>query len=100
MKENPYETLGFPETMSYDKRSVLRKECFRFIKFAYFIDFLAVDCLTRIYLNSVQLFISEVSQRSGLNDPVVVTDPEKSKGLGLKDAIFKISLKHNLDYEY
>lgn len=53
MKENPYERLGFPETMSYDKRSILRKECFRFIKFAYYIDFLAIDCLTKIYINSV-----------------------------------------------
>lgn len=53
MKENPYERLGFPETMSYDKRSILRKECFRFIKFAYYVDFLAVDSLTKIYLNSI-----------------------------------------------
>ena len=65
MKENPYERLGFPETMSYDKRSILRKECFRFIKFAYYIDFLAVDCLTKIYINSIELFINEVSKISG-----------------------------------
>lgn len=45
INENPYEALNFPESMSYDKRSVLRKECFRFIKFANYVDFLATDTL-------------------------------------------------------
>lgn len=41
INDNPYESLGFPESMSYDKRSLLRKECFRFIKFANYVDFMA-----------------------------------------------------------
>ena len=63
---NPYEELNFPDNMSYDKRSDLRKECFRFIKFAYYIDFLAVECLNNIFINSIQLFIDEVKE---LSDP-------------------------------
>lgn len=50
--------------MSYDKRSLLRKECIRFIKFAHLIDFLGLHCLTNIYINSVKLFIEEVKYLS------------------------------------
>ncbi len=44
--ENPYENLSFPENMSYDKRSMLRKECQRYVRFSYLVDCLALDSLT------------------------------------------------------
>jgi dynein heavy chain len=43
IKESAYENLKFPDNMSYEKRSELRKECSRFIRFSYLIDFLALD---------------------------------------------------------
>lgn len=58
--------MNFPESMSYDKRSILRKECFRFIKFAHFIDFLATDTLIKIYVNTYEKFISEVHEISDM----------------------------------
>jgi hypothetical protein len=63
--------------MSYDKRSILRKECFRFIKFAHFIDFLATDTLIKIYVNTYEKFISEVHEISDMSEPVILRETEK-----------------------
>lgn len=99
INENPYEALNFPESMSYDKRSVLRKECYRFIKFAYYIDFLATDTLIKIYVNTLELFIAEVNEISDVQEPVVLRELEKQKQIGTKDALFKISLHFDLNYQ-
>ena len=53
MKESAYENLGFPDNMSYEKRSELRKECSKFIRFSYLIDFIALEALSNIYSLSV-----------------------------------------------
>ena len=50
--------------MSYDKRSILRKECLRFIKFSNYVDFIAIDCLIKIYINSLNLFNVELNELS------------------------------------
>ena len=39
--------------MTYEKRSELRKECSRFIRFSYLVDFLAMESLTHIFKYSV-----------------------------------------------
>jgi dynein heavy chain len=39
---NSYDKLGFPEGMTYGHRSSLRKECSRFLRFAYLVDFLSL----------------------------------------------------------
>ena len=41
-----FENLGFPDHMSYGQRAVLRKECSRFLRFAYLVDFLAMESLS------------------------------------------------------
>jgi dynein heavy chain len=50
---NVFEKLGFPEGMTYGHRSSLRKECSRFLRFAYIIDFLSLEALANIYIGSV-----------------------------------------------
>jgi len=50
---NVFERLGFPEGMTYGHRSSLRKECSRFLRFAYIIDFLSLEALANIYTGSV-----------------------------------------------
>ncbi len=40
--------------MKYGQRAQLRKECSRFLRFAYLIDFLALDSLSGIYIGSVK----------------------------------------------
>ena len=52
--DNVFEKLGFPEGMTYGHRSSLRKECSRFLRFAYLVDFLSLEALKNIYLGSVK----------------------------------------------
>lgn len=53
LKESAYDKLGFPDNMPYERRNELRKECSRFIRFSYLIDFLALESLSNIYTNSI-----------------------------------------------
>lgn len=57
---NVFEKLGFPEGMTYGHRSSLRKECSRFLRFAYIIDFLSLEALANIYLGSVRDLIKRL----------------------------------------
>jgi dynein heavy chain len=41
-----FENLGFPDHMTYGHRANLRKECSRFLRYAYLVDFLAMESLT------------------------------------------------------
>lgn len=59
---NVFEKLGFPEGMTYGHRSSLRKECSRFIRFAYLIDFLSLEALANIYTGSVQEMIKRLRE--------------------------------------
>ena len=45
--DNVFEKLGFPEGMTYGHRSSLRKECSRFLRFAYLVDFLSLEALKK-----------------------------------------------------
>lgn len=54
MKESAYENLGFSDNMNYENRSELRKECSKFIRFSYLVDFLAMESLSNIFMLSVQ----------------------------------------------
>lgn len=61
VQNNVFEKLGFPpEGMTYGHRSSLRKECTRFIKFAYLIDFLSLESLANIYTGSVREMIERL----------------------------------------
>jgi dynein heavy chain len=57
---NVFEKLGFPEGMTYGHRSSLRKECSRFLRFAYLVDFLTLDSLANIYTGSVRDMINRL----------------------------------------
>ncbi len=58
---NVFEKLGFPEGMTYGHRSSLRKECSRFLRFAYIIDFLSLEALANIYTGSVSDLIRRLA---------------------------------------
>ena len=51
--------------MTYGHRHALRLECGRFLRFAFLVDFLALESLTNIYLNSVESMIRRLQK---LND--------------------------------
>ena len=57
---NVFEKLGFPEGMTYGHRSSLRKECSRFLRFAYLVDFLSLEALANIYTGSVKAMIMRI----------------------------------------
>lgn len=59
---NVFEKLGFPEGMTYGHRSNLRKECSKFLRFAYLADFLSLESLSNIYKNSVQDMINRLEE--------------------------------------
>lgn len=42
--------------MTYERRSELRKECSKFLRFAYLVDFLAMESLSNIFIYSVKDF--------------------------------------------
>ena len=62
---NTYDKLGFPAGMTYAHRSSLRKECTRFLRFAYLVDFLSLEALTHIYIGSLEVMIERLDD---LND--------------------------------
>jgi dynein heavy chain len=51
--------------MTYGHRSSLRKECSRFLRFAYLVDFLSLESLANIYTGSVNDMIERLKT---LND--------------------------------
>lgn len=55
-----FEKLNFPSGMTYGHRSSLRKECSRFLRFAYLVDFISLEALANIYKNSVEDMISRL----------------------------------------
>ena len=59
---NVFEKLGFPEGMTYGHRSSLRKECSRFLRFAYLVDFLSLESLSSIYIGSVKDMIERLEE--------------------------------------
>ena len=42
--------IGFPSKLKYGTRSELRKNCSRFLRFSYLMDFVATEALTNIQL--------------------------------------------------
>src|SRR5580700_558740 len=65
---NVFEKLGFPEGMTYGHRSSLRKECSRFLRFAYLVDFLSLEALANIYTGSVDSMIKRLRELNACAD--------------------------------
>ena len=57
-----YTRLAFPPGMTYGHRSQLRKECIKFLRFAYLVDFLSMEALAKIYTNSVAEMIARLKK--------------------------------------
>lgn len=84
---NVFEKLGFPPGMTYGHRSSLRKECSRFLRFAFLVDFLSYEALANIYLGSVRDMIDRLSELDeGCNMDEVMeadySDPNAAAGGG------------------
>lgn len=75
LKEAAYENLQFPDNMTYEKRSELRKECSKFLRFSYLVDFLAMESLSQIYQLSVRDLIFKLQALVDVEDSLVLKDP-------------------------
>ncbi len=89
-KESYYEKLGFTDNMTYEKRSELRKECSRFIRFSYLIDFLALEALRNIYVDSVEELITKLEEQTS-NAKIFVQKDKIKKGI-CKEPMFLIKI--------
>lgn len=96
---NVFEKLGFPEGMTYGHRSSLRKECSRFLRFAYLVDFLSLEALANIYTGSVRDMIQRLEELDkGCNmDEVLNADyGEQNQATGAQrgsEPLFYVSVK-------
>ena len=63
-----YERLEFPAGMTYAHRSSLRRECSRFLRFAYLADFLSLEALSNIYIESLADMIERLNFLDGIAD--------------------------------
>ena len=73
--------MGFSDTMTYEKRSELRKECSRFIRFSYLADFLAMESLTNIFTYSVNELDDKISVLVANTQSNIIFDLS-NKGMG------------------
>ena len=83
---NAFEKLKFPSGMTYGHRSSLRKECSRFLRFAYLVDFISLEALANIYKNSVEELIARLQSldihADGRLDEIMEMDFDDASGNG------------------
>ena len=77
--ETAYDQLGFSKEMSYDQRSKVRNVCMTFLRFSFLVDFIALDALTKIYLNSVSELRDRFEALSNQEAAKPLTDVEKAR---------------------
>ena len=85
-----FENLGFPDHMTYGHRSNLRKECSRFLRFAYLVDFLAMESLCSIYLDSVKELINKLKRLDESNNSTL-TEQDMYQHRGI-EPMFKVDI--------
>jgi hypothetical protein len=63
--------------MDYEMRSKLRNECMRFLRFSYFIDFVALHSLKSVYDSSIEEFKLVIHQKLISKDVYVLKEDVK-----------------------
>jgi len=91
LKESAYENLGFPDNMSYEQRAELRKECSKFLRFTYLIDFLALEGLLNVYKYSVNELISQFALLVE-DDSIHIVKDKNSKSKQSSEPIFYLTV--------
>jgi dynein heavy chain, axonemal len=96
LKQSAYENLGFPDTMTYEMRSELRKECSRFLRFSYLIDFIGLEALRTIYKESVSELLIEFEELVEYDSPIVFKERnQRPLGLKQKEPMFYLQVEHD-----
>jgi dynein heavy chain len=97
--ETAYDALGFNKEMSYDQRSKIRNVCMTFLRFSFLVDFIALDALTKIYLNSVNDLkdkLNYLANQCPDNNFKMLVDTEKARvATGGKVPMFEVKVVFN-----
>ena len=72
-----FEQLGFKHNLKYGPRSKLRRACSRFLRFSYLLDFIALEALSNIYVQSVKDTCKQLRKLSEI-EPDYELRPAKS----------------------
>ena len=99
LKETAYENLGFDDELSYEKRSQLRKECSKFLRFAYLIDFLTLDSLKNIYLYSVDDLLNEMCFLNRVKDNLIYREKAQKGSSKFREPLFYLTINDCFDRE-
>jgi len=86
--------------MTYEDRSELRKECSRFLKFSYLVDFIALNSLKNIYSFSVVELIDELKMNVEFTEPKIARDKGSKPFSKPKEPMFLATLKTEIDQEW
>jgi dynein heavy chain, axonemal len=84
-----YEKLGFPENMTFGQRSLLRKECSRFLRFSYLADFYVLESLYKIYIWSCEEFVDRITDMVNMFNSQEI----KTKRLKHNNPLFVLNMK-------
>ena len=90
--ETAYDALDFSKEMNYDQRSKVRNVCMTFLRFCFLVDFIALDALTKIYINSVNELKERLSTLSVSEGERILTDAEKRPNFGGKAPMFEVEV--------
>ncbi len=93
MKESAYENLGFSDNMNYEKRSELRKECSKFLRFSYLADFLALESLSNIYIYSVTELEEKFKYLVSIDKEYIAYDALNKGGGNSDEPLFEIKIQ-------
>jgi len=81
--------------MNYEKRSELRKECSKFIRFSYLVDFIAMEALCSIYKLSVNDLITKLDEHVNV-EPYVVYDKNTARPQAL-EPLFMVKVEDKFE---
>ena len=89
--------LGFPDNMNYGHRSFLKRECTRFIRLGYLLDYCAMKALGDAYMNTIKevstTFSPSIDRTKDINEVdillLVKTKLDMTKEIPSKDIIEK-----------
>ena len=95
LKESAYENLGFPDSMDYERRSELRRECSKFLRFSYLVDFLSMEALKNIYVFSVEDLIHEFDVLVQTKDSVIYKDKSQKGSSKIREPLFFLNVDFN-----
>ena len=93
LRESAYENLGFDDELSYEQRSELRKECMKFLRFAYLVDFLTMDALKNIYIISIEDLFLDMSSLMNIKENIIYHEKGQKGSSKYREPLFYLMIE-------